>query len=180
MTAPHNDKAAIVTGASMGIGYACAKRLQQDGFCLVICSRSQDDIEEAANQISSEPGRVVGIEADIRKRGDCEAIVQRCIDEFGRVDAVVNNAGIYLPCPFLDFTADRWDETLAINLRGPVLVSAAAGRTMRDQGGGRIVHIASINGLCAEPEFAHYNSAKAALVSLTRRPWQSTWLSTIS
>jgi NAD(P)-dependent dehydrogenase (short-subunit alcohol dehydrogenase family) len=152
----------------MGIGYACAERLVADGCSLVICSRDIGEIEEAARRLRADEVSVVGVQADVGRPEDCERLVARCVDEFGRVDVLVNNAGVYTPCPFLEFTADKWDETLNINLRGPVLVSAAAGRHMRDQGGGRIVHIASTNGLAAEPEFAHYNASKAALISLTK------------
>ncbi len=168
MSPSPDGKVGIVTGASMGIGYACAARLVRDGVSLVICSRDLDQIEEAARRLSTADVSVVGVCADIGIPDDCDRLVARCIDEFGRIDILVNNAGIYTPCPFLEFTADKWDETLNVNLRGPVLVSAAAGRHMRDHGGGQIVHIASTNGLASEPEFSHYNASKAALISLTK------------
>ena len=91
------------------------------------------------------------------------------LDRFGRIDALVNNAGVYTPVPFLDFTADTWDALMDINVRGPVLLGVAAARAMRDQGGGgRIVNIASTNGQLSEAEFAHYNASKAAIISLTK------------
>ena len=81
----------------------------------------------------------------------------------------MNNAGVYSPVPFLDFTAETWDELMDINVRGPVLLGGAAARAMRDQGsGGRIVNIASTNGQLSEAEFAHYNASKAAIISLTK------------
>lgn len=87
---------------------------------------------------------------------------------FGRIDAVVNNAGLYYPLPLLEMTPADWDKTYAVNVRGPMLVASAAARRMREQGGGHIVNISSTNGFMAEPEFAHYNSSKAALISLTK------------
>ena len=112
---------------------------------------------------------MLGLRADVGSVGDCEALVPAVIGKFGRIDALVNNAGVYSPVPFLDFTADSWDALMDINVRGPVLLGGAAARAMRDQGGGgRIVNIASTNGQMSEAEFAHYNASKAALISLTK------------
>jgi NAD(P)-dependent dehydrogenase (short-subunit alcohol dehydrogenase family) len=165
---PLKSQVALVTGATKGIGYACAERLHAAGCSLVICARHGGEVENAVSQLSSGDERVVGLEANVGRLDDCERIVERCITEFGRVDILVNNAAIYVERAFLDITAEHWDETLGIDLRGPVLLSVAAGRHMRDHGGGRIVHVASDNALAAEPSFAAYSAAKAALVSLTQ------------
>jgi NAD(P)-dependent dehydrogenase (short-subunit alcohol dehydrogenase family) len=165
---PMAHRVAIVTGASKGIGFACAKRLQTAGYSLLICSRKQDEIDRAARELDGEGQRVVGIQADVASPEDCEQIVDRCIEEFGRVDALVNNAAVYVACEFLDITAARWDETLNADLRGPALLSVAAAKHMRESGGGRIVHVSSDNAFAAEADYAAYNAAKGALVSLTR------------
>jgi 3-oxoacyl-[acyl-carrier protein] reductase len=162
------DRVALVTGGSKGIGYACAERLLADGFRVAICARNAGEVSAAAGKLG-DPDRVLGLRCDVGSAGDCDALVPAVLDRFGRIDALVNNAGVYTPVPFLDFTADTWDALMDINVRGPVLLGVAAGRAMRDQGGGgRIVNIASTNGQLSEAEFAHYNASKAAIISLTK------------
>jgi 3-oxoacyl-[acyl-carrier protein] reductase len=162
------NKVALVTGGSKGIGYACAERLLADGFSVAICARNPEEVTAAADRLGG-PGKVLGLRSDVGDVQDCAALVPAVLEHFGRVDALVNNAGVYSPVPFLDMTAETWDALMDINVRGPVLVGAAAGRAMRDQGdGGRIVNIASTNGQLSEAEFAHYNASKAALISLTK------------
>ena len=162
------DRVALVTGGSKGIGYACAERLLADGFEVAICARNADEVTAAVDRLGG-PGQVCGLRCDVGSVDDCAALVPAVLDRFGRVDALVNNAAVYSPVPFLDFTADTWDALMDINVRGPVLLGVAAARAMRDQGsGGRIVNIASTNGQLSEAEFAHYNASKAAIISLTK------------
>jgi 3-oxoacyl-[acyl-carrier protein] reductase len=162
------DKVALVTGGSKGIGYACAERLLADGYAVAICARNAAEVEAAARTLG-ERGKVLGLRADLGSADDCARLVPEATAHFGRIDALVNNAGVYAPVPFLDFTAEVWDALMAINVRGPVLLGGAAARAMRDQGGGgRIVNIASTNGQMSEAEFAHYNASKAAVISLTK------------
>ena len=162
------SKVALVTGGSKGIGYACAERLLADGYAVAICARNAAEVEAAAAKLGG-TDQVLGLRADVGSVEDCAGLVPAVTRWFGRIDALVNNAGVYSPVPFLDFTADSWDTVMDINVRGPVLLSGAAARAMRDQGsGGRIVNIASTNGQMSEAEFAHYNASKAALISLTK------------
>ncbi len=162
------DKVALVTGGSKGIGYACAQRLLADGYAVAICARNGEEVSAAAAKLG-DAEKVLGLRSDVGSVEDCAALVPAVIERFGRIDALINNAGVYSPVPFLDFTADAWDALMDINVRGPVLLGGAAGRAMRDQGsGGRIVNIASTNGQLSEAEFAHYNASKAAIISLTK------------
>jgi len=162
------DKVALVTGGSKGIGYSCAERLLADGYAVAICARNGDEVSKAADRLA-EPDKVLGLQSDVGSVEDCAALVPTVLERFGRIDALVNNAGVYSPVPFLDFTAEIWDALMEINVRGPVLLGGAAARAMRDQGsGGRIVNIASTNGQMSEAEFAHYNASKAAIISLTK------------
>jgi 3-oxoacyl-[acyl-carrier protein] reductase len=162
------NKVALVTGGSKGIGYACAERLLADGYAVAICARDADEVSAAASRLGA-PDRVLGLRADVGSAGDCAGLVPAVLERFGRIDALVNNAGVYRPVPFLDLTAQTWDETMRINVRGPVLIGGAAARAMRDQGsGGRIINMASTGGQLSEAEFAHYNASKAAIISLTK------------
>lgn len=162
------DKVALVTGGSKGIGYACAERLLADGYAVAICARHHDEVAAAAQKLGG-PDQALGLRADVGSVDDCAGLITAVLERFGRIDALVNNAGVYSPVPFLDFTAESWDALMDINVRGPVLLSGAAGRAMREQGdGGRIVNIASTNGQMSEAEFAHYNASKAAIISLTK------------
>lgn len=162
------DKVALVTGGSQGIGYACAERLLADGYAVAICARNADEVSAAASRLGA-PDRVLGLRADVGSVADCAGLVPAVLQRFARIDVLVNNAGVYRPVPFLDLTAQTWDETMNINLRGPVLIGGAAARAMRDQGsGGRMVNIASTGGQVSEAEFAHYNASKAAIISLTK------------
>jgi NAD(P)-dependent dehydrogenase (short-subunit alcohol dehydrogenase family) len=160
-------KAALVTGGSKGIGFACARRLQQDGYAVMICARHQKELDEAVGQLRSTGDARCSV-ADVGHSEDCQRIVDECVQAFGRIDAVVNNAGIYHPVPLVDMTPEVWDRTFDVNLRGPMLVGAAAARYMREHGGGHIVNISSTNGVLSEPEFSHYNASKAAVISLTK------------
>ena len=162
------DKVALVTGGSKGIGYACAERLLADGFAVAICARNADEVSTAASRLGG-ADKVLGLRSDVGSVEDCAGLIPAVLDHFGRVDVLVNNAGVYSPVPFLDFTAETWDALMDINVRGPVLLGGATARAMREQGsGGRIVNIASTNGQLSEAEFAHYNASKAALISLTK------------
>jgi NAD(P)-dependent dehydrogenase (short-subunit alcohol dehydrogenase family) len=167
------DKVALVTGGSKGIGYACAEQLLDDGYAVAICARNAGEVGAAAARLGGRDkvgqDKVLGLRSDVGSADDCASLVPAVREHFGRIDVLVNNAGVYSPVPFLDFTADTWDTLMNINVRGPVLLSGAAARAMRDQGtGGRIVNIASTNGQLSEAEFAHYNASKAAIISLTK------------
>ena len=162
------DRVALVTGGSKGIGYACAERLLADGFNVAICARNAGEVTAAAERLG-QPERVLGLRCDVGSAEDCAALVPAVLDRFGRIDALVSNAAVYTPVPFLEMTADAWDALMDINVRGSVLLGVAAARAMRDQGdGGRIVNLASTSGQLSEAEFAHYNASKAAIISLTK------------
>lgn len=165
-----SPRVALVTGGSKGIGYACAARFLSQGYAVAICSRNTGELELASSQLRSvHGGEVLTLQADVGLVEDCVNIVSSCLDHFGRVDVLVNNSGMYSPVPFLDFTADSWDELMDVNLRGAVLISVGVARSMVARGeGGRIVHISSNAAFASEPQFAHYNASKAALVSLTK------------
>jgi NAD(P)-dependent dehydrogenase (short-subunit alcohol dehydrogenase family) len=95
------DEVALVTGGSKGIGFACAERLLADGYAVALCARNADEVSAAASRLGA-PDRVLGLRADVGSVEDCAGLVPGVLERFGRVDVLVNNAGVYRPVPFLD------------------------------------------------------------------------------
>ena len=163
-------RTAIVTGASRGIGLAVATHLLAEGYAVVGCASSPGAAHEALARLE---GPAIGVDADVTQEPDVERMVGVALERFGGVDALVNNAGVYEPDPFLDSKREQWSRTLEVNVIGPMLCSQAAARAMiasdaRQRGGGRIVNIASSTGILSEPGATAYNASKAALISLTK------------
>jgi 3-oxoacyl-[acyl-carrier protein] reductase len=167
-TRNHASRRVIVTGGTRGIGRACAEYFARRGDRVLVCSRNASEAEAVAAELKQVGGAVEGVAADLADPEVGHKVVGRCVDLYGGVDALVNNAGIFESVPIVDVTADDWDSTMQTNLRGPALTSAAAARVMRAAGHGFIVNIASINGLAPEANYAAYNASKAGLISLTR------------
>ncbi|WP_307101554.1 SDR family NAD(P)-dependent oxidoreductase [Arthrobacter globiformis] len=168
MTNAASSKAAIVTGGTRGIGLACVEELIRVGYQILICSRNQNEVASVVKAFDNRVSEVAGITADLSDPGTGEILTSRCMELFGRIDTVINNAGIFTPTPLIDMTAAAWDKTLNINLRAPSLLSAAAVERMQPHTGCSIINISSINGLASEDNFAAYNASKAALMSLTQ------------
>jgi NAD(P)-dependent dehydrogenase (short-subunit alcohol dehydrogenase family) len=163
-------RVAVVTGGGTGIGLATAEALAAKGFAVVIAGRRQDVLDAALAQVrAAVPGAEVAARVtDVGQPDEGEALIGFAEQTYGGVDVLVTAAAIFEPTHILDMTADAWDRTLDVDLRGTVLCGVAAAKRMRDAGGGRIILISSINGAVSEPETAHYSAAKAAIISLAR------------
>jgi len=164
-------RVAIVTGAGRGIGYAIAERLVTDGASVVVVDLDEQNARAAANRLTEEAGRhraAIGLGADCAVRAEAARVIARCLEQFGRMDIFVANAGIGLTVPLLDTTDEQWDRTMEINLRGVFLGVQLAGRAMREGGGGRIVATASTNAFWMETNLAAYDASKAGVVGLVR------------
>jgi NAD(P)-dependent dehydrogenase (short-subunit alcohol dehydrogenase family) len=137
---------------------------------VMIAGRRAGVLEHAVETIrgSAPDARVALRSVDVALADDCSRLIDDAVAEFGRIDVLVTAAAIYEPVPFLEMTPEDWDRTLDIVLRGSALCGLAAGRHMRNQGGGRIILVSSLNGVISEPESAHYSAAKAGIVSLAR------------
>jgi NAD(P)-dependent dehydrogenase (short-subunit alcohol dehydrogenase family) len=162
------QKVALVTGAARGIGLATAKRFLADGWRVALL-----DIDDATLKGShaalSNSGTVIAIHCDVADATGVAQALAMVAEKFGRLDALVNNAGIAIFKPILDVTYDDWSRVLAINLTGPFLCAQAAAPLMRDSGGGAIVNITSISGLRASTLRAAYGTSKAGLAHLTQQ-----------
>jgi 3-oxoacyl-[acyl-carrier protein] reductase len=163
-------KTAIITGSSQGIGAVTAKRFADEGANVVVTSRSQEKIDEVADEIndSDRPGRAIAVECDVRERDSIEALVDATVEEFGRVDTMINNAGASFMASFDDISENGWKTIVDINLHGTFHCSQIAGQQMQKQdGGGTIINFASVAGTMGSRYMSHYGAAKAAVVNLT-------------
>jgi glucose 1-dehydrogenase len=141
------DKVALVTGASSGIGKAIATRFAAEGAHVVVNYRpgGQHDAEAAVAEAAVFATTSIAVAADVSQRDDVERMVQQIVAQFGRLDILVNNAGIEIKRPFLDITDDEWNRVIAVNLYGAFVVSQLAARQMVQQGGGKIINISSVH-----------------------------------
>ncbi len=162
------NKVAFVTGAARGLGLAAATKFLDEGWRVVMLDILGDVLDEAAKTLGS-PEKVLTIRADVADADDVRDAVQRVKDQFGRIDALVNNAGIAIFKPILEVTLEDWQRVMAVNLTGPFLMTQATAGLMRDQGGGAIVNITSISGLRASTLRVAYGTSKAGLAHLTKQ-----------
>jgi len=164
-----SGKAAVVTGAATGIGQAIAMRLSEAGAAVTIADINLEGARQAAEQIRSAGGKAQGIKADASSAADAETVMESTVQAFGSVDILVNNAGIYPISPVLNTTEQLWDRVLNLNLKGAFLYSQAAARRMVAAGkGGRIINMASTDGLKPTGSLVHYNASKGGVVMLTK------------
>ncbi len=164
-----SGKRAIVTGGARGIGQAIALRLAEAGACVMIADIDLDAANETIDHIRSEEGTAEAISADASSARDAHKVVQATVDAFGGVDILVNNAGIFPLVPVLDVPEDLWDKVIDINLKGVFLYAKAAGAMMVEAGhGGRIINLASIDGMRPNGMAAHYNASKGGVLMLTK------------
>jgi NAD(P)-dependent dehydrogenase (short-subunit alcohol dehydrogenase family) len=159
---------AIVTGGGTGIGEAAARLLAASGADVVVAARKVERLEGVAEDIKSTGRRCIAVPTDVRLEEDIQRLVDTTVDEFGRLDIVINNAGGSYLFPMEDTPIDRWDNSFALNVRGPFMLTQAAGRHMLAQGRGVFVNISSGAGLTGVVGGVAYSSAKAALQMLTR------------
>jgi 3-oxoacyl-[acyl-carrier protein] reductase/pteridine reductase len=162
-------KVALVTGAAKRIGRNVALRLASEGADVVVNYRSSKaEAEEVVAQISATGRRAVAIQADVANRADVIALFSAVEREFGRLDVLVNNAGMFFPAKFEELTEEQWDRILGANLKSQFLCSQTAAPMLRRSGHGRIINFASLGGLLAWPAYTHYCVSKAGVIMLTR------------
>jgi NADP-dependent 3-hydroxy acid dehydrogenase YdfG len=156
---------ALVTGASSGIGEATAKALAAEGVAVAIAARRADRLEALAGEIEAGGGRALQIKADVADRSQAEAAVRRTVDELGRLDVVVNNAGVMLLGPILEAPVEEWEQMVQVNLLGLLYVSKAAiphllEAAQGERGVADLVNISSVAGRVARSGSGVYNATK--------------------
>lgn len=165
---PLSDKVALVTGAARGIGLATAKRFLADGWQVALLDINAETLQRAFAEIAK-PDTTLALECDVSDPQSVAGAFASLVQRFGRLDALVNNAGIAIFGPILQTSFADWSRVLAVNLSGPFLCSQAAAPLMRDNGGGAIVNITSISGLRASTLRVAYGTSKAGLAHLTKQ-----------
>jgi NAD(P)-dependent dehydrogenase (short-subunit alcohol dehydrogenase family) len=168
-----SGKVAIVTGGGKGIGRQMAEALAELGSDVVLCARKAERCEQAAAELSAAHGvRAVGLRCDVANQAEVQALVDRVRSDFDRIDVLVNNAGTVWGDNPEDIPLHGWQKVVDVNLTGVFLCAQSAGRVMIEQGGGKIVNIASVAGLRGGPpevmNALPYNATKGAVISLTR------------
>jgi len=166
--APLAGRVAVVTGGSRGIGAAIAALLAEAGAAVVVSGRDADRLERTAKDLEATGASIATVIADVASREDCERLVDTAKQRFGRLDVLVNNAGITRDGLVVRMKDDDWDRVMETNLRGAFLMTRAAAKVMMRQKSGRIINIASVAGAMGNAGQANYSAAKAGLIGLTK------------
>jgi NAD(P)-dependent dehydrogenase (short-subunit alcohol dehydrogenase family) len=162
------DRVAIVTGASKGIGKAVARALAQEGAAVVLASRNRSELEAAAGEITADGGAVSAVPTDITVEAEIVALFESTRRRYGRLDILVNNAGVTVHLPTDQLPLKDWQRVIDTNLTGAFLCSREALKMMKPQRRGRIITIGSISSITPRPDGAAYAATKLALEGLTR------------
>lgn len=166
------QRAAIVTGGGTGIGRAVSMALGQAGYGVVVAwSRSRDGAEDTVRDIAAAGGKAMAVRADVTDEAEVDAMVAKAVDRFGRLDVLVNNAGITRQLPFSDLAAihtDDWDDLYRTNVKGAFFAARAAAQHLRQQDGAAIINVGSIAGETGHGSSIPYAVSKAAMHGLTK------------
>ena len=162
-------KVAIITGASRGIGKAAAIAIAQAGASVVVnYARSSDAADAVVAAISEGGSEAIALQADVSKADQVDAMVKATMDKFGRIDVLVNNAGITRDTLLLRMKPEDWQAVIDLNLTGVFLCTRAVSKIMLKQRSGRIINISSVAGLMGNPGQANYSAAKAGVIGFTK------------
>lgn len=161
-------KIALVTGASSGIGVGIARGLATEGASLILTARNAEKLSQNAEELSKAGTVVLTLPADVSDEAQVREVFRQTMERFGRLDLLVNNAGVFDGGPVDELSVEAWDRVMATNLRGPFLCTREAMRIMKTQRGGRIINIGSISAQRVRPNSAAYSTSKHGLWGLTQ------------
>ncbi len=169
------NKIALVTGASRGIGRATALAFAEEGANVVVnYEKDQTDADKAVADIKKLGRDAIAVQADVAVESDVQRLIQEAVKHFGGIDILVNNAGIVFDVPILEKTVEQWKRTLHVNLLGTFLCIKYAVPYLKEKPGASILNISSTNGIdCGSPESADYDASKAGIISLTKNMAQA-------
>ena len=161
-------KVALVTGATGGIGQGIAEAFAAEGADLVLTARRAEVLAQLAESLAQFGATVLAVPADVADEAQVQAVFRQTLERFGRLDLLVNNAGVFDGGPLDELSAETWDKVIAVNLRGPFLCTREALRIMKPQRSGRIINIGSISAQRVRPHSAPYSTSKFGLTGLTQ------------
>lgn len=162
------DKVAIVTGGGTGIGRGIAVMFAKEGAKVVVAGRRPEVLEETVNIIKQNGNEAIALQTDVSDFNQVSALVQKTVEQFGKVDILVNNAGVYIPHDAMSVSEEEWNKVMSIDLKGVWVCSKACIPEMLKQGKGKIINIASIAGIIGFEQSAAYCAAKGGVINLTR------------
>jgi 3-oxoacyl-[acyl-carrier protein] reductase len=166
---PLDGKVAIVTGGSRGIGAEVGARLAEDGAAVVVSGRDGDRLQHTVREWETQGRAVLGVVADAASREDCERLVSTTKQHFGRIDVLVNNAGMTHDQLLVRMTDEDWDRVMEVNLRSAFLMTRAVSKALvRQKSGGRVINITSTAGAMGNAGQVNYSAAKAGLIGFTK------------
>ena len=169
MKGPLDGKVAIVTGGSRGIGAEVGARLAEDGAAVVVSGRDGERLQRTVREWETQGRAVLGVVADAASREDCERLVGTAKQHFGRIDVLVNNAGMTHDQLLVRMTDEDWDRVMEVNLRSAFLMTRAVSKALvRQKSGGRVINITSTAGAMGNAGQVNYSAAKAGLIGLTK------------
>lgn len=161
-------KTCIVTGGAQGIGEAYSVGMAREGAQVVIADVDESAGNALADRITGEGKSAVFVRTDVSRKADADALAAKALETYGRIDVLVNNAGILFAQPVEEITEDAWDKQMAVNAKGTLFCAQAVAGAMKEQKSGKIVNISSIGALAAQPGLCAYHSTKAAVLTITR------------
>ena len=165
------DRVAIVTGGGVGIGKAYSTALAQEGAKVVVADIQEAEAKKVAAEIKQSGGEAIAVAVDVTSEEKTQAMAQAALKAYGKIDVLVNNAGLYSALKkknFMEIDADEWDRVMAVNVKGLFLCVKAVYPVMKQKGKGKIIYISSGTALSGSPFFLHYVSSKAGVVGFTR------------
>ena len=167
MSQESHRRVAIITGASSGIGAATARKLAAEGIAVSLAARRRERLEALAKEIEESGGECLIVETDVTVRAQVEALVEETVNTFGRVDILINNAGVMLLSYMRNAHVDEWEKMIDVNLKGPLFGIGAVMPIMREQGSGHIINVSSMAGRRVFPSGAVYCGTKFGLHAIT-------------
>jgi 3-hydroxybutyrate dehydrogenase len=162
------DQVMFVTGAARGIGYEIAKSFAENGAKVVITDLNEKTVEEAAKSLQNEGFEAIGLKCDVTSEAEVKAALDETVNRFGRIDILINNAGLQYVSMIEDFPTEKFELLVRVMLTAPFIAIKHVFPTMKQQKYGRIINMASINGLVGFAGKAAYNSAKHGIIGLTK------------